>query len=270
MQLVSLLFHDVYRRDPAESGFSSPGADRYKLTIDQLAAQLDGVRAARGDDPVLATDLFGTPHAHDLPVLITVDDGGRSFHREFADQLEARGWRGHAFVSTDFIGRSGFLTGEELRDLDRRGHVIGSHSASHPPRFSRCRRDEMLDEWTRSRQRLEDILGHEVIIASLPGGYFSPTVAETAAEAGLRVLFTSEPVTRTSQHGACTLVGRYAIRAGVDPGFSGRLVERGRWTRSEEWASWQMKGLLKPVLGPFYARLADRVAPLLRSNQQHS
>ena len=265
MQLVSLLFHDVYRRHPSESGFCSPGADRYKLTVDQLSAQLDGVGSARLDEPLLVTSLIEGSAAPARPVLITVDDGGSSYHRDFADQLEARGWRGHAFVSTDFIGQPGFLTVEQLRDLDRRGHVIGSHSASHPPRFSACRRGWMVEEWTRSRQVLEDILGHQVVVASLPGGYFSAAVAETAAESGLQVLFTSEPVTRTHREGACLIVGRYAIRAGADPGFSRRLVERSRWTRSEEWASWQVKGLLKPVLGPLYSRLADRVAPLLRS-----
>jgi hypothetical protein len=88
-------------------------------------------------------------------------------------------------------------------------------------------------------------------------------VAETAAEAGVQVLFTSEPVTRSQPHGGCTLIGRYAIRAGVDPDFSRKLVASASWTRSEAWASWQVKGLLKPVLGSFYSRLADRVAPLL-------
>jgi peptidoglycan/xylan/chitin deacetylase (PgdA/CDA1 family) len=265
MQLVSLLFHDVYRRDPSESGFCSPGADRYKLTVDQLSVQLDGVRSERLDDPVLVTSLLARSAAPSRPVLITVDDGGISYHRDFADQLEARGWRGHAFVSTDVIGQPGFMTVEQLRDLDRRGHVIGSHSASHPSRFSACRRSRMVDEWTRSRRVLEDLLGHQVVVASLPGGYFSAAVAETAAESGVQVLFTSEPVTRTHHEGACLIVGRYAIRAGADPGFSRRLVERSRWTRSEEWASWQVKALLKPVLGPLYSRLADRVAPLLRS-----
>ncbi len=265
MQLVSLLFHDVYRRHPSESGFCSPGADRYKLTVDQLSAQLDGVRSERLDVPVLATTLLEPSGTPSRAVLITVDDGGISYQRDFADQLEMRGWRGHAFVSTDFIGQPGFLTPEQLRDLDRRGHVIGSHSASHPSRFSACKRSRMAEEWTRSRQALEDLLGHQVVVASLPGGYFSSAVAETASESGLQVLFTSEPVTRTHREGACLIVGRYAIRAGADPGFSRRLVERSRWTRSEEWASWQVKGLLKPVLGPLYSRLADRVAPLLRS-----
>ena len=265
MQLVSLLFHDVYRRDIGESGFSSPGADRYKLSAEQFAAQLDGVRAGRADGPIVATGLSGASTTRELPFLITVDDGGVSYHRLIADQLEARGWRGHAFISTSFIGRRGFMTVEQLRDLDQRGHVVGSHSASHPARFSACSRSEMVDEWTASKRWLEDALGHEVPVASLPGGYLSPAVAETAAEAGYRVLFTSEPVTRTYRQDACTIIGRYAIRAGADASFSRKLVERARWTRSEEWASWQVKGLLKPVLGPLYARLADRVAPLIRS-----
>jgi peptidoglycan/xylan/chitin deacetylase (PgdA/CDA1 family) len=258
MQLVSLLFHDVYRRAPGESGFRSPGADRYKLTDGELVLQLRGVAAARADRPILATGLSDLVATNGFPFLITVDDGGVSYHRIFAERLEERGWRGHAFVSTDFIGRPGFLTAAEIRDLDARGHVIGSHSASHPPRFSRCRRQDMLDEWTRSRKVLEDLLGHAAVVASLPGGYFSSTVAETAAEAGMKVLFTSEPVTRTQSRGDCTIVGRFAVRADVDADFSRRLVEPDRWTRSEEWASWQVKGLLKPVLGPFYSRLADR------------
>ena len=260
MQLVSLLFHDVYRHAPVESGFQSAGADRYKLTAGALSMQFRGVAAARVDRPILATELTGPVARHALPFLITVDDGGVSYHRILAGLLEDRGWRGHAFVSTDYIGQPGFLTASEIRELDARGHLIGSHSASHPPRFSNCGRHQMLNEWTKSRNVLEDLLGHAAPVASLPGGYFSPTVAETAAEAGLKVLFTSEPVTRTYVQGACTIIGRFAIRAGADGDFSRRLVESPRWTRSEEWASWQVKGLLKPVLGPFYSRLADRFA----------
>jgi peptidoglycan/xylan/chitin deacetylase (PgdA/CDA1 family) len=265
MQLVSLLFHDVYRHSPDESGFRSPGANRYKLTIDALSSQFDGVAVARADRSLLVTELAGGSARQRLPFLITVDDGGVSYHRIIADRLEERGWRGHAFVSTDFIGAPGFLTASEIRELDHRGHIIGSHSASHPARFSQCHRHHMLREWVTSRKVLEDVLGHDVPIASLPGGYFSATVAETAAEAGFRVLFTSEPVTRADRTGPCTVVGRFAIRAGADPELSRKLVAPARWTRSEQWASWQVKGLLKPVLGSFYSRLADRVAPLVKS-----
>src|SRR5215468_10703903 len=96
MQVVSLLFHDVYAASPRESGFESPAADRYKLSVRVFDAQLEGL--ARVESAV--------PHS----ALITFDDGGASYYTIAAERLEARGWRGHCFVSTDFINRRGFLT----------------------------------------------------------------------------------------------------------------------------------------------------------------
>jgi hypothetical protein len=94
----------------------------------------------------------------------------------------------------------------------------------------------MLDEWTVAA--FWKTLGHDVATASLPGGFFRGA-AETAAEAGVRVLFI-EPVTRTGRERACTIIGRFAIRAGADADFSRKLVEPVA-DRSEEWASWQVK-----------------------------
>src|SRR5262245_11535202 len=59
MRTVSLLFHDVYAADPRESGFGSPGADRYKLSLRQFDAQLDGLAKVRADAPVLMQDSSG-------------------------------------------------------------------------------------------------------------------------------------------------------------------------------------------------------------------
>ena len=40
-----------------------------------------------------------------------------------ADELEQMGWRGHFFITSDWIGRRGFLTAGQIRELRRRGHV---------------------------------------------------------------------------------------------------------------------------------------------------
>ena len=45
MHTVSLLFHDVFVSDPSESGFSSRGADRYKLPVREFEAQLSALGA---------------------------------------------------------------------------------------------------------------------------------------------------------------------------------------------------------------------------------
>ena len=269
MRVVSLLFHDVYLRDPAESGFRSRAADRYKLPLGDFSDQLKGLALARPDAPMLARDLLVTGRSAGERFLMSVDDGGVSYFTVVADLLEALGWRGHCFVSTDFIGQRGFLDAAQLRDLDARGHVIGSHSASHPSRFSACSVPEMVSEWSRSRRTLEDILGHAVVEASVPGGYYSSAVARSAQDAGLRLLFTSEPTTaldhRAGYRGCaddspgCVAIGRFTIRHGDRKDLASRLVSGSPWPRFGAWASWNVKGLLKPLLGRQYPRLADRL-----------
>src|SRR5213594_5042312 len=146
MRAASLLFHDVYIGEVDESGFSSDAANRYKLSLRDFDAQLAALAGVCPNAPLLATDLIGS--RREFPFLITFDDGGVSYYTVVADRLEALGWRGHCFVTTDVIGRSGFLTADQIRELDARGHVIGSHSASHPTRFSSRTARDMLNEWT--------------------------------------------------------------------------------------------------------------------------
>ena len=242
MAIVSLLFHDVYADSPRESGFQSAAADRYKLSVRDFEAQLYGLAGAPLDAK---------------PFLITVDDGGVSYYTIIADRLEALGRKGHCFVSTDMIGQRGFLEAAQICELDRRGHVIGSHSASHPSRFSACSVEQMFDEWSRSRDVLENLLGHSVGVASVPGGYYSRRVAATAREAGLRTLFTSAPATATHDEQGIAVMGRFTIRRGHFPDTARRLVSPAPWARYGAWASWNAKGVVKPLLGPAYMRVAD-------------
>jgi peptidoglycan/xylan/chitin deacetylase (PgdA/CDA1 family) len=244
MQPVSLLFHDVFVSIPNESGFNSPAADRYKLSVAEFDAQLG------------ASGALGAPGALGVARL-TFDDGGVSFYTVVADKLEARGLHAYCFVTTDFIGRPGFLDAAQMRELDARGHVIGTHSASHPTRFSALSREEMRHEWADSRHRLEDALGHAVTTGSVPGGYFSKEVGRAAAESGLFLLFNSEPIRAARAIDGCAIAGRFTIRGGAPSDLARRLVHRAPWARSKEWAAWNAKGLVKPLLGSSYPRVAD-------------
>jgi len=274
MRVVSLLFHDVYASDPRESGFRSPAADRYKLSVPDFEAQLDGLAAVDVVTPWHAAEFVRTSELRlpdpepRIPAVVTFDDGGESYYTVAAERLEALGWRGHCFVSTNFIGQRGFLTPAQIRELDARGHLIGSHSASHPARFNSLTLAEMRAEWSDSRQKLEDLLGHAVTVGSVPGGYFSADVAKTAAEAGLNVLFTSEPTTKMSPANGLLLIGRFTIRRGHPPYAAERFVVSAPWARCGAWVGWNAKAIVKPVLGGSYARIADwLLAPRLRSEQ---
>src|SRR5215212_4338294 len=179
------------------------------MAADDFAEHVRAVSAAAPPHPAGVLDLLAERRP---AVVFTFDDGGVSAITHTAGALEARGWRGHFFVTTDYVGRPGFLGPADIRELSRRGHTMGAHSCSHPVRMSHCTPAELRREWTESVGRLAEILGEPAAVASVPGGYYAPPVAEAAAEAGIRALFTSEPVSRVTHVGPCAVLGRYTLR----------------------------------------------------------
>jgi len=258
--LLSFLFHDVYRVRPDESGFVGSAADRYKLSVTEFDRQLAGLLLVREDWPLLITRSIGSANCTSR-FAVTVDDGGISYRTYVADRLEELGWRGHCFVTTGCIGRRGFLDRAQIRELFQRGHVIGSHSVSHPARFSTCSWNQMVGEWKDSRETLSDLLGEDVTVASVPGGYYSERVAIAASEAGFRALFTSEPETRMRMVNGCMVTGRFTVRNSCGPDFTARLALLRPSALLREWLSWNGKKVAKSVLGSAYPRVARAVAP---------
>jgi peptidoglycan/xylan/chitin deacetylase (PgdA/CDA1 family) len=194
---VTLLYHEVID-DPAESGFQTPGALPYKHPAGYFLQNLD-VIARTGVCISSVRDVdFDSCGRY---VLLTFDDGGKSAMRT-ADYIENHGWKGHFFVTTGMIGSPCFVSAENIRDLRRRGHVVGSHSHTHPSVCWRLTEEEMLREWRTSCQTLSAILGEPITVASVPGGDMNRVTVSTAAQAGIKFLFTSEPTSRPwVQHG---------------------------------------------------------------------
>jgi peptidoglycan/xylan/chitin deacetylase (PgdA/CDA1 family) len=254
---VSLLYHDVVRDgDYAASGFSTPGADRYKLQIDEFEKHLAALaRAVPRGFGVIHDLLDGIPMPY--PLFLTFDDGGSSAHTSIADLLEKHGWRGHFLVTTDYIGKRGFLTKEQIRDLRQRGHMIGTHSASHPHWMSRCSWKQLVDEWATSVRILSDLLGEQVIVASVPGGHYSKQVARAASHSGIKVLFNSEPTTRSHQVDGCLVLGRYTIIRGMSPALAARIACGSHASRLRQFVFWNTKKTLKLLWGEAYLRVRN-------------
>jgi hypothetical protein len=259
MRVTTLLYHDVVPGGAWESsGFCSPGAGRYKLDRREFAAHLRAIAESIPARPSLVSDLALPDFVPRL--LLTFDDGGVSAHAIIADLLEAQGWRGHFFVTAQFIGAPGFLTKAHIRDLRRRGHVIGSHSYSHPDPMAKLPRDVLVEEWTNSAHLLADILGEPITVASVPGGYYSRTVARAAAVVGITTLFNSEPVTHSLQVGQCLVLGRYTLMRGMPPTVAADLAAARPTACAQQWLVWNSKGLLKVLGGELYLRVRNRMA----------
>jgi peptidoglycan/xylan/chitin deacetylase (PgdA/CDA1 family) len=236
---AALMYHDIVASAGEEpSGFPGRDAALYKVTRELF-------------DEHLRTIAKTAPRTD---VLITLDDGGASALMA-ADRLERQGFTGHFFITTNYIGTPGFVDERDIGELRRRGHTVGSHSCSHPLRMGHCSWPQLLDEWTRSRQTLEDILGEPVRVASVPGGDFAPQVAEAAARAGFTTLFTSEPTRERQSASGLTLIGRYTIQRLTTAKTIAGLVSGARLPCAREAIVWNAKKISKRLGGEQYLKV---------------
>jgi peptidoglycan/xylan/chitin deacetylase (PgdA/CDA1 family) len=256
VKAIALLYHDiVVAGEEDATGFPGAGPGRYKLEADQFALQL-GAIAAAGCAATTAADNLSAGGPRQL--FLTFDDGGISALR-IADLLAEHGWKGHFFITTDRVDEPTFVSAPDVRRLRDGGHVIGSHSCSHPERMSRCSWDELVHEWTTSVSRLAEILGEPVTCASVPGGYYSTRVARAAAAAGLTTLFTSEPTTRVSAIDGCRVLGRYMILRGTSTATAVALAAGRLQPRARQVAWWNTKKVAKVVGGDAYVHFRRTV-----------
>ena len=163
------------------------------------------------------------------------------------------------FITTDWVGTPTFLSADRVRQLHRRGHVIGSHSRSHPTRMAALSRAELDGEWSESIARLSDLMGEPVKTASVPGGYYSRQVAEAAAGAGIGVLFTSEPTSRSAVVDGCVVLGRYVVQRGMEPGWSGGFAAGSPAQCWRQGALWKAKRVAKTLGGSGYLKLRQAI-----------
>jgi peptidoglycan/xylan/chitin deacetylase (PgdA/CDA1 family) len=234
------MYHDIAPREQRDAvGFPGPLAGRYKLEPDAFAAHLAAVAAT-------GLEIRPLDAGESAPqVTLTFDDGGASALLA-AEALERRGWRGQFFITTGRIGTPGFLSVDELRELDGRGHLIGSHSHTHPTYMGRLTREELDGEWTQSRAVIGEILGSPPRTASVPGGFLSDAVIAAAAAAGYELLFTSEPSARPAQR-ELVVRGRYTIWASTPARVAAAYAKGERLACGRLWLEWNAKKLVKSV-----------------------
>lgn len=222
MPITTLTYHDVTAPGRADaSGFPGRDAGRYKLAWPEFLEHLAAIAQATSTAPVTARDVLDGRAASGWS--LTFDDGGASMV-EVGAELAERGWRGQFFITTNCIGTRGFLGADEIRALHDMGHVVGSHSATHPQRMSVRTPAELQLEWRTSIAVLAELLGEAPAIAAVPGGWYTKKVGRTAAAAGLRALYTSQPVRRAASVDGCLVLGRFAVLGGATPADAAGLA----------------------------------------------
>ena len=193
MKEIVFMYHDVFINKPTESGLAS---EIYKLKVDEFEGHLSMLQEL--------TDGETRP-------ILTFDDGGSSFYEPISFLLDKYGFKGRFFIATKYINTVGFMGREQIKDLYKRGHLIGSHSHSHPENFAALDYVSIKNEWEQSVHILSDIINSPITIASIPNGYQSHNVLFYAKQSGITDLYTSCPTLKTTYFDTMRLHGRFVI-----------------------------------------------------------
>jgi peptidoglycan/xylan/chitin deacetylase (PgdA/CDA1 family) len=216
-----LMYHEVLApgAKPARDG---AGYARYVLTESLLRGHIAAIAAAGGRG-LRVGEFPGPENSRDI--VITFDDGCASDLGVAAPALLEAGFGATFYVTVGFLGNPGFMRPAQVAELARLGFEIGSHSMTHAY-VSDLDDDHLREELVRSREKLSDITGTDVVHFSCPGGRWSERVADVARQVGYRTVADSRSVPNGPGTDRFRL-GRFAITESVSATAIARMVETG-------------------------------------------
>ena len=161
------------------------------VTTREFARQVDYLHRA-GYQSITPSALHGhLREGRPLPgraVLFTFDDGLANTYTNAWPILRAYGYVAAVFVVTGRIGRPGYLTAAQLRQLAAEGWEIGAHTVTHPhlPDFAP---EKAWREIEGSRAALARLLGRPVESFAYPYGDFDAATKALVKKAGFKIAF---------------------------------------------------------------------------------
>ncbi|SMO51781.1 Polysaccharide deacetylase [Saccharicrinis carchari] len=139
-----------------------------------------------------ASGLFKNPDNTQKKVVITIDDGLKSFYTHGWPLLQKYNCKATLFVNTESVGWSDYMSWPQLRELHKEGVEIGSHSHKHMyflnvPEGQRVQ--TFLADLAVSEQLFKDSLGFVPKVYAYPYGEFDESMANVLKSRGYTLAF---------------------------------------------------------------------------------
>jgi peptidoglycan/xylan/chitin deacetylase (PgdA/CDA1 family) len=184
--IVFLMYHELGLpgRKPCQS---EPGYVRYILPLETFRSHLAWMKKSgiRGLNVGEALRYPAEPS-----VCITFDDGCETDLIAATPVLREFGFNATFYLTAGFLGTPGYLTANQVRELDAQGFEIGCHSMTHPY-LSDLPEPELKREIIDAKIQIEQIVGHPIEHFSCPGGRFDRRTLAMARRAGFRTVANS-------------------------------------------------------------------------------
>lgn len=225
-RIVFLMYHELdlaaRERSTSESAYA-----RYILSVATFQRQMEWIKQS-GIRGLCVSEALTYPA--DASVCITFDDGCETDWIGAAPVLYDLGLGATFYVTAGRIGTTGYLSESQLRELNGQGFEIGCHSMTHPY-LSDLEESELKHEIVEAKDRIEQVLGHQVEHFSCPGGRYNERVLRVASRAKFKTVANSEFYSNTPSTDPYKL-GRVAMLRDLPLGEFGAICHgRGLWKK---------------------------------------
>ena len=186
-QVPILCYHQI--RDWKET--DSKTAKPYIVPVAQFKAQMKAL-ADSGYTAILPDELYaylaaGVP-IPEKAVMLTFDDGDADQVTNGLPELDKYGFKGVFFIMTVSMGRSIYMTKEQIKSLSDAGHTIGSHTWDHK-NVKKFETADWVTQIEKPSKQLEEITGKPIQYFAYPFGLWKPEVIEPLKERGMIAAF---------------------------------------------------------------------------------
>ena len=189
---------------------SEAGYLRYIVSAEDFRAQVNWLRG-QGWAGLSVTQAFTVPERRG--VVITFDDGCETDLLIAAPILKEAAFGATSYITVGFVGRAGYLSSSQVRQLSETDIEIGCHSFSHPY-LTDLGDDDLHIEIVKAKDQLEQMAGRSVEHFSCPGGRYNQRVLGLVRDAGYKTMATSHTQVNSLTSNPFEL-GRVAIMRGT-------------------------------------------------------
>lgn len=187
-EVLILLYHNVTDKKSISS------KDDLYVHIDDFRDQLDYI-VEKGYNVMTLQELYNLrQNDEEIPnktIILTFDDGDKSSYDVVFPELKKRNLKASFFVTTRQLNEKGFVTKENLIEMENQGQDIQSQGHNNED-FIDSTIAQVHESMYLSKKILEDILNKKVLFLVYPNSSFNSEVIRVAQDVGYEWALSTE------------------------------------------------------------------------------